>query len=153
MKEAGLKLILEVLQALVEEDKDAVKDAVRKLSVFAENSDKVQEDRKVKSVDLKEVMNAIIERRTKDVEKLREELKHYLAYAPRRDRELFALELVRIMHEWAEIIRALNRWNTIVNNLVEKKFEEYYKWLEDLQDTADKLGKAIDKLYERWSCD
>ncbi len=113
--------------------------------------EKVEETKKVEDVDLEELMKAIKEYRWDDVDKMESKLEEFLTYAPAKDRKEFAWHIVRCMKEWGEDIRAVERLKKALLEMFEDTFNEYYEWIKEMNDQADRLSDAIGRLYDKLS--
>ncbi len=136
----------EDLQVLYE-----LKETIEKLS---QNLEKVEAETKeikpLTSLFLDEMLEAIIERRWEDAHKMRNELETFLEKGLAKDRRLFALAIFSLLKDVADDLRIVRKLKSVVLKVLEKHFAEYYEWIEDLKDQADRLSERIDNLYDKF---
>ncbi len=129
----------------------ALKETIEKLSQTLE---KVEvEARGIKpltSLFLGDLLEAIIERRWEDAHRMRDELEIFLEKGLAKDRRLFALEIYSILRDVADDLRIVRKLKSVVFKVLKKHFDEYYEWIEDLQDQASRLSESIDNLYNKF---
>ncbi len=128
-----------------------LKETIEKLS---QNLEKVEAETKeikpLTSLFLERMLEAIIERRWEDAHKMRDELETFLEKGLAKDRKLFALEIFDILRDVADDLRIVRKLKSVVLKVLEKHFDEYYEWVEDLKDKADRLSEKIDNLYDKF---
>ncbi len=128
-----------------------LKETIEKLSQTLE---KVEVEAKgikpLTSLFLGNLLEAIIERRWEDAHKMRDELEIFLEKGLAKDRRLFALEIYAILRDVADDLRIVRKLKSVVFKVLEKHFDEYYEWIEDLQDQANRLSQKIDNLYNKF---
>ncbi len=129
----------------------ALKETIEKLSQTLE---KVEVEAKgikpLTSLFLGDLLEAIIERRWEDAHRMRDELEIFLEKGLAKDRRLFALEIYAILRDVADDLRTVRKLKSVVFKVLKKHFDEYYEWIEDLKDQADRLGERIDNLYNKF---
>jgi rubrerythrin len=151
MKEADFNLLVELLKTLAKEHKEVAK----KLSHHINEELEKAEGKEVYIAGLtflKDMMQALIEQRNEDVEKMKKKLEEFLTNGSARDRGQFAWDLWYVMNDWARDLRTLDTLKKVLRELLADKFNEYYEWVKDLEEKADRLSKAVGKLYEQCDC-
>ncbi len=128
-----------------------LKETIEKLSQTLEKVEaETQEIKPLTSSFLEEMLEAIIERRWEDAHRMRDELKTFLEKGLAKDRRLFALDIFDILKDVANDLRIARKLKSVVLKVLEKHFAEYYEWIEDLKDDADRLSERIDNLYDKF---
>jgi uncharacterized protein YukE len=134
-------------------DLQALNELKEVLINLSKTLEKVEEEKtkKVERVDLRELMMAIKEYRWDDVDKMKSKLEAFLMYAPTKDRKDFAWDIVYHMEEWGKDLRAVDKLRDVLVKMFESTFNEYYEWIEEMKDQADRLSDAIERLYDKLS--
>jgi hypothetical protein len=128
-----------------------LKETIEKLYQNLEKAEaETKEIKPLTSSFLKEMLEAIIERRWEDAHKMRDELEMFLESGLTKDRRLFALDIYDILREVADDLRIARKLKSVVLKVLKKHFDEYYEWIEDLKNQADRLSEKIDNLYNKF---
>ncbi len=128
-----------------------LKETIEKLSQTLEKAEvEAKGIKPLTSLFLGEMLEAIIERRWEDAHKMRDELEVFLEKGLAKDRRLFALGIFSILRDVAEDLRIARKLKSVVLKVLDKHFDEYYEWIEDLQDQANRLSEKIDNLYDKF---
>ncbi len=128
-----------------------LKETIEKLSQNLEKFEaETKEIKPLTSLFLERMLEAIIERRWEDAHKMRDELQTFLEKGLAKDRRLFALEIFDILKDVADDLRITRKLKSVVLKVLDKHFDEYYEWIEDLKDQADRLSERIDNLYNKF---
>ena len=128
-----------------------LKETIEKLYQNLEKAEaEAQKIKPLTSLFLKEMLEAIIERRWEDAHKMRDELETFLEKGLAKDRRLFALEIYSLLRDVADDLRIARKLKSVVLKVLKKHFDEYYEWIEDLKNQADRLSEKIDNLYNKF---
>ncbi len=128
-----------------------LKETIEKLSQTLEKVEvEAKEIKPLTSLFLDEMLEAIIERRWEEAHRMRDELETFLEKGLAKDRRLFALAIFRLLKDVADDLRIVRKLKSVVLKVLDKHFDEYYEWIEDLKDQADRLSEKIDNLYDRF---
>ncbi len=145
------KEVVQQQEAIQNNDLQVLNELKETLNNLLKALEKVEETKEVEDVDLEELMKAIKEYRWDDVDKMKSKLEEFLTYAPAKDRKEFSWHIVSCMKEWGEDLRAVDKLKNVLLKMFKDKFNEYYKWIKDMKDQADRLSDAIERLYDKLS--
>jgi len=143
-------LIEELLKS--EKGREQLEQVLNQLLVILTTEGKVKEQTDVKPVKAKDLMSLIIDRRYDEAEKMAQQLEAFLVFGNAEDKRRFAQDLYYLMLDWANEIIIVRRLKALLSKLLEEVFRIYNEEIEELQDEADRLSEAIERLYNKFGC-